>query len=179
MALYLIFSSQIYFKPSSAFTIKWIIIQAEYLESEGPLSIMFNKIGINWVFIKKEIITPDQSSITVDLWDIVGDKKYRSLAKIFYKDSNAILLVYDETDEDSFNELKNFWYEQVKDLGQILAVVANKCDLSDKKVKEEDGKKYAESIGAMFFEISAKENIGISNMFEKIAEAAKNKYNGN
>ena len=126
-------------------------------------------------FIKKEIITPDQSSITVDLWDIVGDKKYRSLAKIFFKDSNAILLVYDETDEDTFNELKNFWYEQVKDLGQILAVVANKCDLSDKKVKEEDGKKYAESIGAMFFEISCKENVGISNMFEKIAEAAKNK----
>ena len=126
-------------------------------------------------FIKKEIITPDQSSITVDLWDIVGDKKYRALAKIFYKDSNAILLVYDETDEDSFNELKNCWYELVKNLCCILAVVANKCDLSDKKVKEEDGKKFAESIGAMFFEISAKENIGISNMFEKIAVETKNK----
>ena len=57
----------------------------------------------------------------------------------------------------------------------ILAVVANKCDLSDKKVKEEDGKKFAESIGAVFFEISAKENIGISNMFEKIAVETKNK----
>ena len=125
--------------------------------------------------IKKEIITPDQSSITVDLWDIVWDKKYRSLAKIFYKDANAILLVYDETDEDSFNELKNCWYELGKNLGCILAVVANKCDLSDKKVKEEDGKKFAESIGAMFFEISAKENIGISNMFEKIAKETKNK----
>ena len=126
-------------------------------------------------FIKKEIITPDQSSITIDLWDIAGDKKYRALAKIFYKDSNAILLVYDETDEDSFNELKNCWYKIIKNLGCILAVVANKCDLSDKKVKEEDGKKFAESIGAMFFEISAKENIGISNMFEKIAVETKNK----
>ena len=126
-------------------------------------------------FIKKEIITPDQNSITIDLWDIAGDKKFRSLAKIFYKDSNAILLVYDETDEDSFNELKNCWYELVKNLGCILAVVANKCDLSDKKVKEEDGKKFAESIEAMFFEISAKENIGISNMFEKIAVETKNK----
>ena len=67
-------------------------------------------------FIKKEIITPDQNSITIDLWDIAGDKKYRALAKIFYKDSNAILLVYDETDEDSFNELKNCWYELVKNL---------------------------------------------------------------
>ena len=130
-------------------------------------------------FLRKEIKISDSNATTVDLWETAGDKKYRSLAKIFFKDSNSILLVYDETDEDSFNELKNFWYEQVKDLGQILAVVANKCDLSDKKVKEEDGKKYAESIGAMFFEISAKENIGISNMFEKIAEAAKNKYNGN
>ena len=147
-------------------------IIAQYVKGEFDQDI---QPSLTAQFIKKEIITPDQSSITIDLWDIAGDKKYRALAKIFYKDSNAILLVYDETDEDTFNELKNFWYEQVKDLGQILAVVANKCDLSDKKVKEEDGKKYAESIGAMFFEISAKENIGISNMFEKIAEAAKNK----
>ena len=86
-------------------------------------------------FIKKEIITPDQSSITVDLWDLAGGEKFRSLAKIFFKDSKAILLVYDETNEDSFNGLKNFWYEQVKNLGFILAVVANKCDLSDKKIK--------------------------------------------
>ena len=147
-------------------------IIAQYINGEFDQDI---QPSLTPQFIKKEIITPDQSSITVDLWDIVGDKKYRSLAKIFYKDSNAILLVYDETDEDSFNELKNCWYELVKNLGCILAVVANKCDLSDKKVKEEDGKKFAESIGAMFFEISAKENIGISNMFEKIAVETKNK----
>ena len=114
-----------------------------------------------------------------EIWDTAGQERFRSLAKIFYKDAKVICLVYDVTSKKSFDELKNFWYEQVKDLGQILVVIANKCDLSDKKVKEEDGKKYAESIGAMFFEISCKENVGISNMFEKIAEAAKNKYNGN
>ena len=147
-------------------------IIAQYVRGEFDQDI---QPSLTAQFIKKEIITPDQSSITIDLWDIAGGEKFRSLAKIFYKDSKAILLVYDETNEDSFNELKNSWYEQVKNLGCILAVVANKCDLSDKKVKEEDGKKYAESIGAMFFEISAKENIGISNMFEKIAVETKNK----
>ena len=130
-------------------------------------------------FLRMEIKISDSNATTVDIWEAPGGKTYRSIAKIYYKETNAFLLVYDETDEDSFNELKNFWYEQVKDLGQILVVIANKCDLSDKKVKKKKKKKYAESIGAMFFEISAKENIGISNMFEKIAEAAKNKYNGN
>ena len=147
-------------------------IIAQYVKGEFDQDI---QPSLSAQFIRKEIKKSDQSSITVDLWDLAGGEKFRSLAKIFFKDSKAILLVYDETDEDSFNELKNFWYEQVKNLGFILAVVANKCDLSDKKIKEEDGKKYAESIEAMFFEISAKENIGISNMFEKIAEEAKNK----
>ena len=133
------------------------------------------KPTLSALFLRMVIKISDSNATTVDIWEAPGGKTYRSIAKIYYKETNAFLLVYDETDEDSFNELKNCWYELVKNLGCILAVVANKCDLSDKKVKEEDGKKFAESIGAQFFEISAKENIGISNMFEKIAKETKNK----
>ena len=72
-------------------------------------------------------------------------------------------------------ELKEFWLSQVKDLNLTLAVVANKCDLSEKKVKDEEGKGFADSIGAIFATVSAKENIGIQELFQKIAEGVKNK----
>ena len=121
-------------------------------------------------FIKKEIKLPDNSLVTLDIWDVAGEKKYRSLSKIFTKDAKAIILMYDITDENTFKELKNFWYNENKDFGAILFVVANKCDLEDKKVKDEEGEEFAKSIGACFFSVSAKDNIGISNLFENIAE---------
>ena len=127
------------------------------------------------VFFRKEVNLADKGNITLDIWDTSGATKYRNLAKIFLKDAKAALLVYDLTDENTFKELKEFWYSQVKDLNLILAVVANKCDLSEKKVKDEEGKGFADSIGAIFATVSAKENIGIQELFQKIAEAVKNK----
>ena len=126
-------------------------------------------------FFRKEVNFADKGNITLDIWDTSGATKYRNLAKIFLKDAKAALLVYDLTDENTFKELKDFWYSQVKDLNLTLAVVANKCDLSEKKVKDEEGKGFADSIGAIFSTVSAKENIGIQELFQKIAEAVKNK----
>ena len=121
-------------------------------------------------FFRKEISLQDKSTITFDLWDTAGQEEYRSLSKIFFKDAKAVILVYDSTNEKSFKELKEYWYNQVKDLKQILAIVANKCDLTEKKVKDEEGKEFADSIGANFFSISAKDNIGISELFQKVGE---------
>ena len=117
----------------------------------------------------------ESKSVTLDIWDTAGLEKYRSLAKIFFRDSNAVIIVYDPTDEKSFKELKEFWYCQVKDLNKVLAVVANKCDLDEKKIKDEEGKEFAESIGAIFASVSAKDNIGLSTLFEQIVQAIKNK----
>ena len=126
-------------------------------------------------FFRKEVNLPDKGVTTLDNWDFSGATKYRNLAKIFLKDAKAAVLIYDLTDENTFKELKEFWYGQVKDLNLTLAVVANKCDLSKKKVKDEEGKGFADSIGAIFASVSAKENIGIQELFQKIAVAVKNK----
>ena len=75
------------------------------------------KPTLSALFLRMEIKISDSNATTLDIWEAPGGKTYRSIAKIFFKDSKAILLVYDETNEDSFNELKNFWYEQVKNLG--------------------------------------------------------------
>ena len=52
--------------------------------------------------------------IKYHIWDISGQEKYRSIGKIFYSKSNAAVLVYDITDSKSFEEIKNYWYEQIK-----------------------------------------------------------------
>ena len=55
------------------------------------------------------------SSIEYQLWDTIGQEQYRGLAKIFYKDANIVILVYDITRKGSFDEMKDYWYKEVKD----------------------------------------------------------------
>ena len=52
-------------------------------------------------------------SIQFEIWDTAGQEKYRSLAKVFYKNASACILVYDITKKDTFQELKNFWINEV------------------------------------------------------------------
>ena len=104
-------------------------------------------------FIRKTIQFADGRNITLDIWDTAGQEKYRAIAKIYYKEARAVILVYDITDESSFNEMKEYWYEQVKLFARkdvIFAVAANKNDLNEeRKVSDEEGKKFADEIGAI------------------------------
>jgi GTPase SAR1 family protein len=92
------------------------------------------------------------------------------MAKIFYKDAKVIIFVYDITSEPTFEGMKNYWYEQVKlncEKDAILAVVANKNDLYNEQiVEDEEAIKYAESINAMFFKTSAKSNSELDLLFK-------------
>ena len=108
----------------------------------------------------------------LDLWDTAGQERYRSLTKHFYKDAYIIVLVYDITKQDSFEELKSVWYPNVLQMGEkytVLAVVGNKSDLfEDEEVKEEEARKYTESIGATFFQVSAKNGDNIELLFDTL-----------
>ena len=54
-------------------------------------------------------------SIKFEIWDTAGQEKYRSLTKIFYKDAAVAILVYDITRKESYEEIKNYWYNQIKE----------------------------------------------------------------
>ena len=110
-------------------------------------------------------------SISFDIWDTAGQELYRALAKNFYLNAAIGILVYDVRRRDSFESLQNYWHEQLKSLGEeniIFGVAANKCDLfQEEKVSEKEGKKFAESINAVFYLTSCKESIGIDELFEE------------
>ena len=117
-----------------------------------------------------------KKTISLDIWDTAGQEKYKSLTKFFYKDAAVAILVYDVTNKNSFESMKNFWYGQIQDFGSkniILGVAGNKCDMYEKEeVNESEGKAFAESIGAFFEITSAKNNTGINELFD----TASNKF---
>ena len=116
---------------------------------------------------------PDlDNSLKFDIWDTAGQERYRSLAKIFYKDAKVIIFVYDITYEKSFEEIKNYWYEEVKnnvDGQPIFAVVANKSELYyNQRVDNKEGRDFAKKIGAIFQITSTISDIGVNDLFYNI-----------
>ena len=128
--------------------------------------------SISAQFISKTIEFKGYGAIKFDIWDTAGQERYRSMAKIFYKDAKVIIFVYDITSEQTFEGMKDYWYEQIKincEKDSILAVVANKNDLyNDQKISDEVGQKFADDIGAIFQSTSALSDSGITKLFSHI-----------
>lgn len=77
----------------------------------------------------------------MQIWDTAGQEKYKSLAKIYYQNCQVAILVYDVTRKESFEEIKDFWYAQLKQNMKgkplILAIVANKSDMINSEESDE------------------------------------------
>ena len=129
-----------------------------------------------------KIKTVNNKSYELRLWDTAGQEKYRSLTKIFIKDAKIAILVYAIDDENSFKDL-DMWLNIVKDINNeniILGVAANKADLyANAKVTDEEGKKYAEKIGASWSSTSSLlDDNGIDGLVDELLEKYL-KINGN
>ena len=134
--------------------------------------------GATFTTNKKEFKQPDGSikNISFEMWDTAGQEKYRSLAKMFFKEASVALIVYDITSLKSFNEIKNYWMNLVKEHAPkniIMYIIGNKSDLIEREtVKEEIAREYAKSENVNFFLTSAKDRSGIDELFNEIG----NKY---
>lgn len=112
--------------------------------------------------------------VRLNIWDTAGQEKFLSLTRNFYKDAVIIILVYDITNRQSFEDLKNIWYPEIQKYGEktkILAIVGNKSDLYEEEViTETELLSLSEELGGINFLVSAKNGNGIELMFKILAE---------
>ena len=131
-------------------------------------------------FVTK-IIKIGGKSYSLNLWDTIGQEKFRSLTKIFIKDSKIVIFVYDITRLESFKEL-DYWFKTIKEvLGDVpvLGIAGNKSDLFMKEqVKEEDAEKYAENKNVSFKLTSAKNPLSFNTFLEDLLKQYIKKSGG-
>lgn len=116
----------------------------------------------------------DGKRVGLSIWDTAGQERFHALGPIYYRDSNGAILVYDITDEDSFQKVKNWVKELRKILGDdiSLCIVGNKIDLEkDRNVDGAEAEAYAKSVGAKHLLSSAKLNKGVDELFLELAKA--------
>ena len=129
-------------------------------------------------FIKVEKI--NDIEIKLNIWDTAGQERFRSLSPLFLKGSHIVIMVYDITNKDSFDELETFWKEKIKDNTNniILGLAANKSDLYEREVVTiEEGKEFAKDCKAFFYESCAKNYDTTRQMFIYAVEEYVEKYN--
>ena len=93
-----------------------------------------------------------------------------------------MLLVYDITRTDSFDNLK-FWIKQIQDRGPVdvknIMILGNKCDMEEKRqISKEQGEAFAKENGLSFLETSAKNNVNIEEAFLQMSERSLDKLQG-
>ncbi|XP_004521051.1 ras-related protein Rab-21 [Ceratitis capitata] len=124
-------------------------------------------------FLTKKLTLEDGSRAHLNIWDTAGQERFHALGPIYYRGSHGAILVYDITDEDSFQKVKNWVKELKRMLGAeiVITIVGNKTDLEAQRTVEQNvAIEYADSVGAHYFETSAKANEGIEELFTALTQ---------
>ena len=135
-----------------------------YVEGDFPGNIM-SSIGVDF---KTKQIELDEHSIKMQIWDTAGHEKFRTITTSYYKSAQAIILLYDITQKSSFDHIRN-WITEIDKFGKqgvLKVIVGNKLDLeNNRKISKEDAENLALKYGVKLWEVSAKDNTNIEEMF--------------
>ena len=130
-------------------------------------------------FLTKEV-NVDGTIIQLQLWDTAGAERFNSMGPSFYRNSECCILVFDLTDQKSFESIENWKNEFLNQLNPKepdtfpFVLLGNKSDkTSDKKVQESKIKQYCELRGKIpYFETSAKDSTNVEAAFQEVAKLA-------
>lgn len=155
------------------FLYKLVIIGDTCVGKTSILSKFFrNEFDINsnstiGVEFSKKLIKVENSTINLQVWDTAGQERFRAITTAYYRGSKGILLVYDITNINTFDNLNRWLDESYNIVGHIpIMLIGNKCDLKHKRqVSTEMGKEFAEKYGCMFLETSALDSTNIIKAF--------------
>ena len=125
-------------------------------------------VGIEYI---RKILKIDNKNIMVQIWDTAGQENMQSLTTNYYRNCCLIILVYDITNEKSFENLQN-WVLRINENANencYKILIGNKIDKTNREVFSKEAKNFANSLKMPFFEVSAKTSENINFFFNEIS----------
>lgn len=123
-------------------------------------------------YLTKEI-TIDNERIVLLIWDTASTEAYRAINKAYYRNSLGILVVYDQTEEYTFEAIPD-WIDEAQDVigdDKPIFIISNKCDLTEKvEVPESQAISFASANNYNFYAASAKTGHNIRTIFFDLAK---------
>ncbi|XP_072259429.1 ras-related protein Rab-37 isoform X2 [Pyxicephalus adspersus] len=133
-------------------------------------------VGIDF---RNKVVTVDGLKVNLQIWDTAGQERFRSVTHAYYRDAQALLLLYDITSKTSFDNIRA-WLTEVHEFAHkdvVIMLLGNKCDMTGTRViRTEDGESLAKEYGIPFMETSAKTGINVELAFTAVARELKQRY---
>lgn len=130
-------------------------------------------IGIDF---KIRTVNVDGKRLKLQIWDTAGQERFRTITTAYYRGAAGIMLVYDVTNERSFENIKN-WMRNIEEHAADdveKMIIANKCDNEESRViSREKGQNLAMDHNVAFYETSAKNGDNVEEAFISIARVIK------
>ncbi|XP_006045257.1 ras-related protein Rab-37 isoform X1 [Bubalus kerabau] len=130
-------------------------------------------VGIDF---RNKVVTVDGVRVKLQIWDTAGQERFRSVTHAYYRDAQALLLLYDITNKSSFDNIRA-WLTEIHEYAQrdvVVMLLGNKADVSSERViRSEDGEMLAREYGVPFMETSAKTGMNVELAFLAIAKELK------
>ena len=122
----------------------------------------------------KTLTLKNKKSIKLQIWDTAGEDRFRAITKNYYKGANGIILIYDVTNLQTYENVKN-WITQIREEANpnvIIYLAGNKIDIPEdsRAVKTSDGLKIADEYQLPFKETSAKDGMNVNEIFQELVE---------
>ena len=120
-------------------------------------------------FTKDEVI--NGKTVRIKIWDTAGQEKFQSLTKGFFRNAQGIMVVYDVTKSETYQNIK-YWTQSIKThLGSetdniAVIIIGNKIDSQVREVNKEEAELYSSELGYRYFETSAKTGQNINSTIE-------------
>jgi len=128
------------------------------------------------VDFKIKTVELDGKTVKLQIWDTAGQERFRTITSSYYRGSHGTIIVYDVTDQESFNGVK-MWLQEIDRYATstvLKLLVGNKCDLKDKRVVEYDvAKEFADANKMPFLETSALDSTNVEDAFLTMARQIK------
>jgi len=127
-------------------------------------------IGVDF---KIRTIEVDGKKIKLQIWDTAGQERFRTITATYYRGAHGVIVVYDVTDPQTFVSIKKWLLEIQNHCDEVPRVlVGNKLDSPNRVVTESDAQTFASAQDIAYFETSAKDNVGVEEMFTEITRQA-------
>ncbi|XP_063327626.1 ras-related protein Rab-37-like isoform X1 [Pelmatolapia mariae] len=132
-------------------------------------------VGIDF---RNKVVDVDNLKVKLQIWDTAGQERFRSVTHAYYRDAQALLLLYDITSKPSFDNIRA-WLTEIHEHAQkdvVIMLLGNKSDMAaERVVKTEDGEKLAKEYGVPFMETSAKTGVNVDLAFQAIGKELKHR----
>lgn len=119
-----------------------------------------------------KIIEHNNKRYKFNIWDTAGQEKYSCLVPLYYRNSDAALIVYDITNRETYKKAISS-IDELRNNSSVSAIIiiGNKSDLeNERRVTNKEAKEFCETNDVIFLETSAKNNINIKEILTILIE---------